>query len=91
MQFAIFTLVPQLENVRTQKKVLKYKTPIYSQRKMAETVKADSHTACRAHAMPMPFTCHAVPLRAWNVSFPFDLQSTALSDSHLSYHVHATL
>jgi hypothetical protein len=26
-------------------------------------VKADLHIACRAHAAPMPFPCHAVPLR----------------------------
>jgi hypothetical protein len=26
-------------------------------------VKADSHIACRAHAAPMPFPCHAMPLR----------------------------
>jgi hypothetical protein len=26
-------------------------------------LKADSHLACRAHAEPMPFPCHAVPLR----------------------------
>ena len=26
------------------------------------TVKADSHMACRAHAIPMSFPCHAVPL-----------------------------
>jgi len=25
-------------------------------------LKADSHIACRAHAVPMPFPCHAVPL-----------------------------
>jgi hypothetical protein len=24
------------------------------------TIKADSHIACRAHAAPMPFPCHAV-------------------------------
>jgi hypothetical protein len=28
-----------------------------------ETFKADSHIACRSHAGPMPFPCHAVPLR----------------------------
>jgi len=28
-----------------------------------ETVKADSHIACHAHAVPMPFPCHAVLLR----------------------------
>jgi len=26
-------------------------------------LKADSHKAGRAHAAPMPFPCHAVPLR----------------------------
>jgi len=26
----------------------------------------------------MPFSCHAVPLRVQNVSFPFDLHSTAV-------------
>ena len=26
-------------------------------------LKAESHIACRAHAAPMPFPCHAVPLR----------------------------
>ena len=38
---------------------------------------------CRAHAVPMLFPCHAVPLRVYNVSFPFDLHSGAVSDSHL--------
>ena len=28
-----------------------------------ETVRADSHIACLAHASPMQFPCHAVPLR----------------------------
>jgi len=27
------------------------------------TLMADSHIACRAHAVPMPFPCRAVPLR----------------------------
>jgi hypothetical protein len=27
---------------------------------VGDTIKADSHTACRAHAFPMPFPCHAV-------------------------------
>ena len=40
-------------------------------------LKADSRITCHAHA---------VPLRVWNVSFPFDLHSAALSDSHLPYH-----
>ena len=28
-----------------------------------ESHKTDSHIACRVHAAPMPFPCHAVPLR----------------------------
>jgi hypothetical protein len=28
----------------------------------ARLLKADSHIAYRAHAAPMPFPCHAVPL-----------------------------
>jgi len=27
-----------------------------------DTFNVDSHTACRTHAVPMPFPCHAVPL-----------------------------
>ena len=45
-------------------------------------VKADSQVTCRAHA---------VPLRVQNVSFPFDLHSAAVSDSHLPCHAHAML
>jgi hypothetical protein len=41
------------------------------------------------HAVPMAFPCHAVPLRVRNVSFPFDLHSAAVSDSHLPFHAHA--
>ena len=41
------------------------------------------------HAVPMPFPCHAIPLRVYNVSFPFDLHSAAVSDSHLPCHAHA--
>jgi hypothetical protein len=52
-------------------------------------LKTDSHIACRAHAAPMPFPCHAVPLRVLNVDFPFDLHSAAVSDPHLSCHAHA--
>jgi len=33
------------------------------------------------HSMPCP--CHAVPLRLYNVSFPLDLHSATVSDSHL--------
>ena len=54
-------------------------------------INADSHIACRSHVAPMPFPCHVVPLRVLNVSFPFDLHSVALSDSHLSCHAHAML
>ena len=43
----------------------------YEQRNVKRTINADSHTACRSHATPMPFPCHAVPLRVKNVSFPF--------------------
>jgi hypothetical protein len=32
----------------------------------------------------MRFPCHAVPLRIYIVSFPFDLRSTAVFDSHVS-------
>ena len=39
----------------------------------------------------MLFPCHAVPLRDWNVSFPFDLHSAAVCDSHLPFHAHAML
>ena len=39
----------------------------------------------------MLFSCNAVLLRVWNVSFPFDLHSAAMSDSHLPCHAHAML
>ena len=55
------------------------------------TLKADSHITCRAHAAPMPFPCHAVPLRVQNMSFPFDVHSAALSNSHLPCRAHAML
>ena len=39
-------------------------TPLNSvELQSCESLKADSHIACRAHAAPMPFPCHAVPLR----------------------------
>jgi hypothetical protein len=31
----------------------------------------------------MPFPCHAVPLRVQTLSFPFDLHSAAVFDSHM--------
>ena len=49
-------------------------------------LKADSHIACPSHAAPMLFPCHAMPLSVYNVSFPFDLHSAAVSDSHLPCH-----
>ena len=39
----------------------------------------------------MPFPCHAMPLSVQNVSFPFDLHSAAVSDSHLPCSSHALL
>jgi hypothetical protein len=47
---------------------------------------ATSHTPCRSHVVPMPFTCHVAPisLRVLVVSFPFDLHSAATFDSHMS-------
>jgi hypothetical protein len=54
-----------------------------------ERLMAHSHIACRAHAVSMPFPCHAMPLRVWNVSFPFDLHNAAVSDLHLPCHAHA--
>jgi hypothetical protein len=50
-----------------------------------ETCKGRFTYACRAHAV----SCHAVPLRVWNVSFQCDLHSAALSDSHLPCRPHA--
>jgi hypothetical protein len=38
---------------------------------------------------PMPFSCHAVPLRVYIVSFPFDLHSEAVFDSHTPCRAHA--
>jgi hypothetical protein len=46
--------------------------------------KANSHIPCRAHTAPLPFPCHAVPLRVYIVSFPFDLHSEAVFDSHIT-------
>ena len=45
-------------------------------------LKADTHIACRSHA---------VPLRVYNVSFRFDLHNAAVSDSHLPCQAHAML
>src|SRR5215468_6354783 len=52
-------------------------------RNLKGRLKANSHIPCRSHAVPMPFSCHAMPLRVWIVSFPFDLHSAAVFDSHM--------
>jgi hypothetical protein len=44
-----------------------------------EPVKADSHTACRAHAAPMPFPCHAVPLIHTCHAAPLPCSDSAVS------------
>jgi len=51
------------------------------------SVKANSHTACRAHAVPL--SCRAA--KGKNVSFPFYLYSAAVSDSHMLCRAHAML
>jgi hypothetical protein len=33
-------------------------------------LKANSHIECRSHAAPIPFPCHAVPIRVYTLSFP---------------------
>ena len=43
------------------------------------------------HAVPMPFPCHAVPLRVQILSFQFDLYSAAVFYSHFPCHAHAVL
>ena len=34
-------------------------------------LKADSHITCRAHAAPVPFPCHAIPLPCRSPAMPF--------------------
>ena len=53
-----------------------------SLRDILTTFKADSHIACRAHAVPLP--CRAA--KSLECVFPFDLHSAAVSDSHLPCH-----
>jgi hypothetical protein len=48
-------------------------------------LKADSHIACRAHAVSLP--CRAANC-VGKVSFPFDLHSAAVSNSHLTCRAH---
>ena len=66
-------------------------SPLKTVSRTHRTLKADSLIAWRSHAAPMPFPCHAVPLRVQNVSFPFDLHSAAVSNSHFPCHAHAML
>jgi hypothetical protein len=47
------------------------------------SIKANSHIPYRSSAAPMLFPCHAVPLMVYIVSFPFDLHSAAMFDSHM--------
>jgi hypothetical protein len=58
---------------------------------LSGSLKANSHIPCRYHAAPMPFPCPAVPLRVYSVSFPFNLHSAAVFDSHMPCHDHAVL
>jgi hypothetical protein len=51
-----------------------------------QTLKTDSHIACRAHAVPMPRPYHALPLRVKIVSFQFDLHIAAVSDTQSPCH-----
>jgi hypothetical protein len=45
-------------------------------------LRANSHIPCRSHAVPTLFPCHALPLRVYIISFPFDLHRVAVFDSH---------
>jgi len=37
--------------------------PVSGRMQIDGRIKADSHIACHSHAAPMPFPCHAVPLK----------------------------
>jgi len=43
------------------------------------------------HTMPCPCRAHAAPLRAYIVSFPFDLHTAAVFHSYIKYRTHAVL
>jgi len=49
-------------------------------------LKADSHIACRAHAVPLP--CRAA--KVLECVFPFDLHTTAVSDSPMPCPCHCS-
>jgi len=53
----LFTLSSSPSPYRSQN------TMIYTAGLVKQRVKTDSHIACRSHAAPLPFPCHAVPLR----------------------------
>jgi hypothetical protein len=71
------TLSPSCCDVCFPVGVLCEETGIYAA--VPVSIKADSHIPCRSHADP----CHAVLLRVYIVSFPFDLHSAAVFDSHI--------
>jgi hypothetical protein len=48
-------------------------------------LKANSHIPCRFYAVPLP--CHAA--KGLDLSFPFDLHSAAVFDSHTPFRAHA--
>ena len=50
---------PSKINLSTQSGHSTFRPPYVTRR----SLKADSHIACRAHAAPMPFPCHALLLR----------------------------
>ena len=86
-----FAVMSTVQIVVTVMKHVSYKAVLLTQRKhrlfvgiTERCIKADSHIACRSPA-------NAVPLRVYNVSFPFDLHSAAVSDSHLPCRAHAKL
>jgi hypothetical protein len=87
-----FWFLPSWRNIFWYIKLMRFVSYYHFQfikRGNHERLKANSHIACRAHTAPMPFPCHAVPLRVQILSFPFDLHSATVFDSHTPCHVHA--
>src|SRR5215469_8810942 len=60
-------------------------TNIYNRKTKGPTLRR-IHTY---HAVPLLFPCHAVLLRVKIVTFPFDLHSAAVFDSHIPCRSHA--
>jgi hypothetical protein len=50
---------------------------------MVVVLKVNSHIPYRSHVVSMLFPYQAVPLRVYIVSFPFDIHSVAMFDSHM--------